>query len=81
MGKSIFVGYRHVDYVAKDGRKVEGYNLYFTEERDGVIGVAVYDAFVSVACFEDYFSCVEVGSTVELIYNRYAKICGCTVLF
>lgn len=81
MGKCVFVGFRHVDYVAKDGRKVEGYNLYFTEEREGVTGVSVFDAFVNVQTYIDYFSCVEVGSTVELLYNRYAKICGCTIIF
>lgn len=80
MGKCKFVGFRHIDYVAKDGRKVEGYTLYFTEERDDVVGVSVFDAFVSVQTYISYFSHVEVGSTVELLYNRYAKICGCTII-
>lgn len=81
MGKCKFVGYRHVDYVAKDGRKVEGYSLYFTEERNHVEGVACFDSFVGVDVFTDYFSCVSVGSTVEVFYNRYGRISGCTVIF
>lgn len=80
MGKTKFVGYRHVDYVAKDGRKVEGYNLYFTEEIEGVTGVSVFDAFVNIQVFGEHFSHIKIGSPVQLIYNRYARICGCAVI-
>lgn len=81
MGKTYFIGYRHVDYTAKDGRHVEGYSLYFTEEREGVLGLCSYDAYVNIDTFVNFFSCISIGSSVELSYNRYGKICGVSAVY
>lgn len=82
MEKTKYVGSRYVDYTNKYGRNVKGYTLYFTEEgRKGVEGSACFDAWVSVDNYLNYFSCVSYDSLVELSYNRYGNITGCTVVF
>ena len=82
MAKTKYVGSRYVDYENKAGRNVKGYSLYFTEEgRKGVEGTACFDSWVSVETYLNYFSCVSYGSNVELSYNRYGNITGCSVIF
>lgn len=79
MNPTTFIGYRHVKYTSKSGGDVEGYSLYFTEERNGVEGLCCFDAWVSLDTFLNYFSSLPLGSVVELTYNRYGRVCGCSV--
>ena len=66
------IGIQHRKYTNKQGREVEGYNLFATYEEKGVDGLACVREWVSVDVMED--SGVSVGDSVELGYNRYGRI-------
>ena len=66
------IGIQHRKYTNKQGREVEGYNLFATREEEGVDGLACVREWVSVDVMEE--SGVSVGDSVELSYNRYGRI-------
>lgn len=68
------IGIQHRKYTNKQGREVEGYNLFVTYEEKEVNGLACMREWVATDVMED--SCVSVGDSVELNYNRYGRICS-----
>lgn len=68
------IGIQHRKYTNKQGREVEGYNLFVTYEEKEVNGLACMREWVATDVMED--SGVSVGDSVELNYNRYGRICS-----
>lgn len=68
------IGIQHRKYTNKQGREVEGYNLFVTYEEKEVNGLACMREWVATDVMED--SRVSVGDSVELNYNRYGRICS-----
>lgn len=67
------VGFKASSFKVPDtGAQISGYNLYLTEERDGVTGVAVERAFLSDRKLAGYVP--QVGDELHLNYNRFGKI-------
>ena len=67
------VGFKVSSFKAPDtGAQINGYNLYLTEERDGVTGVSVERAFLSDRKMAGYVP--QLGDHLELVYNRYGKV-------
>ena len=75
------VGVQRRDYVSqKSGKPVKGYNVWFGETREGVIGMSTKDGFVSdsemdricgrIKCKFDEF----VGMEAKPYYNQYGRI-------
>lgn len=68
------IGIQHRKYTNKQGREVEGYNLFVSYEENEVNGLACMREWVATDVLED--SGVSVGDSVELNYNRYGRICS-----
>lgn len=71
--KVYIVGFRNVSFTDDDGRKVEGYTLYWQQESedDNVSGLICGRQFIS-SRYVDYVPCL--GDTVIFRYNKYGKI-------
>lgn len=72
--KFTVIGIEHCSYVSKKtGKKVEGYNLYLTQELDdeNLIGVRCCSQWLSPELYSDE---IEVGSVVCLGYNRFGRV-------
>lgn len=68
------IGIQHRKYTNKQGRVVEGYNLFVTYEETDVSGKACMREWVATEIMED--SGISVGDMVDLNYNRYGRICS-----
>lgn len=73
------IGIRRLDYVNKEGRAVKGYNFFFAEDVEKVIGVASFNSFLSDDLVQPILMRVGepanlVGKEVDLIYNRYGRL-------
>ena len=73
------VGIARREFDGQNGEKVRGYSLYLTESRQGVIGEAAYNVFLSDAKFRpilDVMGSLEacVGTGVCVMWNRYGKV-------
>ena len=78
--KFTVIGIEHRSYVSKKtGKKVEGYNLYLSQEVDdkNVLGVRCYSEWLSPEMFSDE---IEVGSVVSIGYNRFGRVASVTVV-
>lgn len=73
------VGKRHVDFTDDKGRSIKGYSLYFTMKSDGVEGEMTGKMFLSDEKAL-IVSLPPVGSTVEVYYDRYGRVCKFTVI-
>lgn len=73
------VGIRHVDFTDDRGRNVKGYSLYYTMQSDGVEGEMTGKMFLS----DEKVAIIRlppVGSTVEVLYDRYGRASKFTVI-
>jgi hypothetical protein len=68
------IGIQHRKYTNKQGREVEGYNLFLSYVSENVSGRACMREWVSTVIMED--SGVSVGDMVDLNYNRFGRICS-----
>lgn len=66
------IGYQNKDFTFEDGKTVNGYYLYLTEERKNVVGEAVERVFVSSSKLDGYVP--SVGDEIYIYYNRYGKV-------
>lgn len=80
MPQCVFVGYRYVDYVSKTNKPVKGYSVYFNETRPGTVGSMAYDAWISCEVFENFFSTLNIGDNVNLLYDRFGHVIGATLI-
>ena len=69
------VGVKLTSFTTKDGTKVTGYNVYTTEERAGVDGLATDRVFVSDrVCNRSNFT-PHVGDIVDsFCYNKFGRL-------
>lgn len=66
------VGMRKFQYTSKkSGNSFPAANLFCTEERDNVVGVAVLDLFVKAELVPGD---VQIGSEISCFYNRFGSI-------
>ena len=77
------IGIERLDYTNKAGRVVKGYSLHLSEEKSGVFGEVVFNAFINDERFAPILAkypdlAKAVGTKVHLQYNRYGKVDGCT---
>ena len=68
------IGIQHRKYFNKQGREVEGYNLFVAYDEKDVSGRACMREWVATDVMGD--SGVSVGDMVDLNYNRYGRICS-----
>lgn len=74
------IGIEHRSYLSKKtGKKVEGYNLYLTQEvaDKNLLGVRCFSQWLSIDIYSDE---IEVGSIVSLCYNRFGRVVSVQVL-
>lgn len=72
-----FIGYKPISFVSrKSGKLIEGVRLFFTYNDSSTNGLATYDVFVSVVCFNDYFETLPLGSKCVLMFNRFGRCIG-----
>lgn len=69
------IGVKLTSFTTKDGSKVTGYNVYTTEERDDVDGLAADRVFLSDrVCNRSNFT-PHVGDFIEsLAYNKFGRL-------
>ena len=66
------IGYRHYDFVDKDGIRVSGYNLFCTFSSDRVEGEACDRLSVTDRALNGYFP--QLGDRINVYYNKYGRI-------
>lgn len=66
---------RNMNFKAQDGNQVTGMNIYLTQEKHNVEGVATDKVFVSSTkeCYASLAN-LKIGSEVQLLYNRWGKV-------
>lgn len=69
------IGVKLTSFTTKDGTKVTGYNVYLTEERPDVDGLAADRVFMSDrVCNRSCFT-PHVGDIIEILgYNKYGRL-------
>lgn len=66
------VGMRKFQYTSKKtGNTYPAANLYCTEERNQVVGVAAFDLFVKADLVPGD---LVIGSDISCVYNRYGSV-------
>ena len=69
------IGVKLTSFITKDGTKVTGYNVYTTEERSDVAGLAADRVFMSDrVCNRSNFT-PHVGDIIEtLAYTKFGRL-------
>lgn len=69
------IGVKLTSFTTKDGTKVTGYNVYITEERSDVDGLAADRVFMSDrVCNRSCFT-PHVGDIIETLgYNKFGRL-------
>lgn len=78
--KYTVIGIEFRSYVSKKtGKKVEGYNLYLSQDVNdkNLLGVRCCSEWLSPELYSDK---IEVGSVVSLGYNRFGRVVLVTVV-
>ena len=66
------VGMRKFQYTSeRPGKTYPAANLFCTEERNNVIGVAAFDLFVKAELVPGD---VQIGSEIACVYNRFGSV-------
>lgn len=66
------VGMRKFQYTSKKtGNSYLAANLYCTEERNNVVGVAAFDLFVKAELVPGD---LQIGSEIACVYNRFGSV-------
>lgn len=66
------VGMRKFQYTSKkSGKSYPAANLYCTEERNNVLGVAAFDLFVKAELVPGD---LQIGSEIDCVYNRFGSV-------
>ena len=71
------VGCRRVDYVSRrTSNPVKGYSFFMTEGREGIVGEAAFDCFLSDERASDFMGQFKtlpdvVGLEVDIRYDRF----------
>lgn len=68
------LGIKHISYVNKQQRQIEGNKLYLINNLTEVdLGQACEDVFLNSKVD---ITGIEVGSSIDLVYNRYGAVVG-----
>lgn len=80
------VGYKKIDYVNKDGRRVEGYKVYLLDDHDdgsplpkGLVGSEVSEEWISAKVANEHNYSPVIGDYVSFQYNKYGQLISFTV--
>lgn len=68
------VGYKKSGFTGKDGTRVDGTTLFFSDSRPDVEGVATEKVFVTKQKMGNYVPVV--GDELTILYNRWGKVVG-----
>ena len=73
MEKWKIVGYRRIDFTGRDGKAVDGYNLYLAREpiSERIVGLEVMKLFICRQ-YIDYEP--KVNEIVSICYNRFGHV-------
>lgn len=72
------VGMRKFQYTSKkSGKTYPAAQLFCTEERNNVIGVAAFDLFVKAELVPGD---VQIGSEISCVYNRFGSVAEIRIL-
>lgn len=79
------IGVQYRKYTSKENRPVEGYNLFVTYPREGVVGTACEAIWCSPNALQDALTAVGgadglIGSAVKVLYNRWGRAEGVELL-
>ena len=66
------IGYQYRKYVNKQGRQVEGYNIYLTYTDKNTQGQGCLREWLTVQLFEE--SNIAIGDHVSFGYNKYGRV-------
>lgn len=81
MNECYFVGVKYLDYVSKrTNQNVKGYSLNFVESIKDVVGYSAFNVFVNCDVYDSQFKDVPLNSKVNLVYDRYRNVCGCSII-
>lgn len=74
------IGVQRVDYTSKkSGRPVKGWRVYYSEPRDGVVGVRCDSEFVSEDAGAAFFALFGynlsdcIGVSADFVYRRFGN--------
>lgn len=67
------VGIREMDFVSKDGSRVNGTQFFYEMESPGVEGFQTGKLFISAQARSTFGFLPRVGESVKVEYNRYGK--------
>lgn len=64
------LGIEKVDYVNKNGQRIQGTKLHLGYEKENTDGYCVMSEFIGQGVISD----VEIGDSIELLYNKFGKV-------
>lgn len=70
------IGYADSMFTAQDGTVIEGMNIFCTETRKNVIGVACERVYISAQKLNDSGYIPSIDDEIEVLYNKYGKVAG-----
>lgn len=68
------VGLRQMDFVAQDGRPINGYQYFYLVDDPQVTGKMAGKLFISADAISSFGFLPKVGETVKAYYNRRGKV-------
>lgn len=68
----LIMGVKKVDFKGKDGKQLQGFNVYFAYKDEHIDGSGCDRIFLSPARFAEF--AVVPGHHYDAYYNRYGKI-------
>lgn len=75
------LGIKNLEFIGKDGKKVEGQNIYCGELiTKGGNGYQTEKFFLSKKKLQDLGAKLEVGDEIEVLYNKYGKVAGISLV-
>ena len=67
-------GYRILDFVTKDGDKIQGVSIYLSESIEGGYGKSAEKFFLSQDKVDALAFTIELEQVVEVLFNRKGKL-------
>lgn len=74
MDEILVVGLRHLDFVNYEGERVHGTSVFYTQQGEGIEGVAAGKLWVSGEKWDDLKVQPKVGGKYMVFYNNKGKV-------
>lgn len=74
MDEIVCVGLRHVDFVNYEGERVYGTSVFYTQQGEGIEGVAAGKLWVPGDKWDDLKVQPKVGGKYMVFYNKKGKV-------